>query len=94
MANWLTQLFGSRNQRLLHGYSRIVDKTSALEESFRALSDEQLQAKTAEFRQLLAQGKTLDDIAPQAFAATREAARVSSGDWPLLITPTVRPRKR
>lgn len=75
MANWLTQLFGSRNQRLLSGYSKIVDKTSALEESFRALSDEQLQAKTAEFRQLLAQGKTLDDIAPQAFAATREAGR-------------------
>nr|WP_298720066.1 preprotein translocase subunit SecA [uncultured Steroidobacter sp.] len=75
MANWLTQLFGSRNQRLLSGYSRIVDKTNALEASFRALSDEQLQAKTAEFRQLLAQGKTLDDIAPQAFAATREAAR-------------------
>ncbi|GFE81400.1 protein translocase subunit SecA [Steroidobacter agaridevorans] len=75
MANWLTQLFGSRNQRLLSGYSKIVGKTNALEESFRALSDEQLQAKTAEFRQLLDQGKTLDDIAPQAFAATREAAR-------------------
>ncbi|WP_129642263.1 preprotein translocase subunit SecA [Peristeroidobacter agariperforans] len=75
MANWLTQLFGSRNQRLLSGYSKIVGKTNALEESFRALSDEQLQAKTAEFRQLLAEGKTLDDIAPQAFAATREAAR-------------------
>ncbi len=75
MANWLTQLFGSRNQRLLSGYSKIVEKTNALEQSFKALSDEQLQAKTAEFRQLLAQGKTLDDIAPQAFAATREAAR-------------------
>lgn len=75
MANWLTQLFGSRNQRLLSGYSKIVGKTNALEDSFRALSDEQLQAKTAEFRQLLAQGKTLDDLAPQAFAATREAAR-------------------
>ena len=75
MANWLTQLFGSRNQRLLSGFTRIVDKTNALEESFKALSDEQLQGKTAEFRQLLSQGKTLDDIAPQAFAATREAAR-------------------
>ena len=75
MANWLTQLFGSRNQRLLSSYNKIVDKTNALEESFKALSDEQLQGKTAEFRQLLAQGKTLDDIAPQAFAATREAAR-------------------
>ncbi|MBM0107492.1 preprotein translocase subunit SecA [Steroidobacter sp. S1-65] len=71
----MTQLFGSRNQRLLSSYSRIVDKTNALEESFRALSDEQLQAKTAEFRQLLEQGKTLDELAPQAFAATREAAR-------------------
>ncbi|HEY0940835.1 MAG TPA: preprotein translocase subunit SecA [Steroidobacter sp.] len=75
MANWLTQLFGSRNQRLLHSYSRIVDKTNALEDSFKALTDEQLRGKTAEFRQLLEQGKTLDDIAPQAFAATREAAR-------------------
>ncbi|MBL8271583.1 preprotein translocase subunit SecA, partial [Steroidobacter sp.] len=75
MANWLTQLFGSRNQRLLNSYSRIVEKTNALEDSFRALSDEQLQAKTAEFRQQLDQGTTLDDLAPQAFAATREAAR-------------------
>ncbi|HEY5754446.1 MAG TPA: preprotein translocase subunit SecA [Steroidobacter sp.] len=75
MANWLTQLFGSRNQRLLSGFTKIVDRTNALEESFKALSDEQLQGKTEEFRQLLAQGKTLDDIAPQAFAATREAAR-------------------
>jgi len=75
VANWLTQLFGSRNQRLLNSYSRIVAKTNALEESFRALSDEQLQGKTAEFRQQLAEGKELDDLAPFAFAATREAAR-------------------
>jgi preprotein translocase subunit SecA len=75
VANWLTQLFGSRNQRLLNGYSRIVAKTNALEESFRALSDEQLQGKTAEFRQQLEQGKALDDLIPDAFAATREAAR-------------------
>ena len=75
MANWLTQLFGSRNQRLLHSYSRIVAQTNALEDSFKALSDEQLQAKTAEFREQLAKGTTLDDLAPQAFAAVREAAR-------------------
>jgi preprotein translocase subunit SecA len=75
VANWLTQLFGSRNQRLLNSYSRIVAKTNALEESFRALSDEQLQGKTAEFRQQLAEGKALDDLTPFAFAATREAAR-------------------
>src|SRR5690349_11307394 len=79
VANWLTQLFGSRNQRLLNGYSRIVAKTNALEESFRALSDEQLQGKTAEFRQQLAEGTALDDLAPQAFAATREAARRTLG---------------
>ena len=75
MANWLTQLFGSRNQRLLSSYTRIVEQTNALEAAFQALSDEQLQGKTAQFRQQLANGKTLDDIAPEAFAAVREAAR-------------------
>lgn len=75
MANWLTQLFGSRNQRLLSSYSRIVERTNALEESLKALTDEQLQGKTAEFRAQLEQGKTVDDLAPQAFAAAREAAR-------------------
>ena len=53
MANWLTQLFGSRNQRLLHSYSRIVEQTNALEPAFQALTDDELQAKTAEFRQQL-----------------------------------------
>ena len=53
MANWLTQLFGSRNQRLLNGYSKNVSRTNALEATFKALSDEQLQGKTDEFRQRL-----------------------------------------
>jgi preprotein translocase subunit SecA len=75
VANWLTQLFGSRNQRLLNSYSRIVEKTNALEPAFKALSDEQLRAKTAEFREALERGRSLDDLAPEAFAATREAAR-------------------
>jgi preprotein translocase subunit SecA len=79
VANWLTQLFGSRNQRLLHGYSKYVARTSALDESFKALSDEQIRAKTDEFRQRLAAGATLDDLLPEAFAAVREAARRTLG---------------
>jgi preprotein translocase subunit SecA len=75
VANWLTQLFGSRNQRLLHGYSKNVDRANALEATYKALSDEQLQGKTAEFRSRLAAGETVDDLLPDAFAATREAAR-------------------
>ena len=75
MANWLTQLFGSRNQRLLSGYSKYVNRTNALEASYKALSDEQLHGKTAEFRSRLAGGEALDNLLPDAFAATREAAR-------------------
>ena len=75
MANWLTQLFGSRNQRLLNGYSKYVSRTNALEATYKALSDEQLQGRTAEFRSRLAAGETVDDLLPDAFAATREAAR-------------------
>jgi preprotein translocase subunit SecA len=75
VANWLTQLFGSRNQRLLSGYSKYVNRTNALEASYKALSDEQLHGKTAEFRSRLAGGEALDNLLPDAFAATREAAR-------------------
>ncbi|PZN34754.1 MAG: preprotein translocase subunit SecA [Proteobacteria bacterium] len=79
MANWLTQLFGSRNQRLVNGYSKIVNRCNALEESFKALSDEALRGKTEEFRKRLADGATLDDLLPEAFAAVREAARRTLG---------------
>ncbi len=75
MANWFAQLFGSRNQRLLGPYARNVSRINSLEESFKALDDEQLQAKTVEFRERLAAGTTLDELLPEAFAATREAAR-------------------
>ncbi|HWK73051.1 MAG TPA: preprotein translocase subunit SecA [Povalibacter sp.] len=74
MANWLSQLFGSRNQRILSGYSRNVSRINALEPSFKELSDAQLQAKTVEFRERLAKGETLDELLPEAFAAVREAA--------------------
>ena len=79
MANWLAQLFGSRNQRLLTGYNRNVGRTNASEESFKALSDEQLQGKTAEFRQQLAEGASIEQLLPEAFAAVREASRRTLG---------------
>ncbi|HEY8538237.1 MAG TPA: preprotein translocase subunit SecA, partial [Steroidobacteraceae bacterium] len=75
MANWLTALFGSRNQRLLNSYQKYVNRINALEPAYQALSDEQLRNKTDEFRSRLAAGETLDDLLPDAFAATREAAR-------------------
>lgn len=79
MANWLSQLFGSRNQRLVNGYSKSISRTNALEAGIKALSDEQLRAKTEEFRQRLAGGETLDDVLPEAFAAVREAGRRTLG---------------
>ena len=79
MANWLTQLFGSRNQRIVAGYSKQVSRTNALEESFKALSDEQLRAKTGEFRARLEKGEHLDNLLPEAFAAVREASRRTLG---------------
>src|SRR6188768_2658345 len=79
VANWLSQLFGSRNQRLINGYSKYVSRTNALESTFKALSDEQLRAKTDEFRARLAKDETLYDILAEALAAAREAARRTLG---------------
>ncbi|HKE94360.1 MAG TPA: preprotein translocase subunit SecA [Povalibacter sp.] len=79
MANWLSQLFGSRNQRLVNGYSKYVGRTNAQEPTFQALSDEQLRGKTEEFRSRLASGETLQDVLPEAFAAVREASRRTLG---------------
>ena len=69
-----TKLFGTRSQRELKKIQPIVDKILSLEEEYRSLSDEALKAKTPEFKERLAQGETLDDILPEAFAAIREAA--------------------
>jgi len=79
VANWLTSLFGSRNQRILNGYNKDVARTNALEETYKALSDEALFAKTQEFRTRLSNGETLDQLLPDAFAAVREASRRSLG---------------
>ena len=71
----LVKIFGSRNERLVKAYSVIARKSAAFEEQLRQLSDEALQAKTAEFKAALAGGKRPEDILPEAFAVVREAAR-------------------
>ncbi|MFY9327229.1 MAG: preprotein translocase subunit SecA [Georgfuchsia sp.] len=71
----LKKIFGSRNERLLRQYRGSVAKINALEAGMQALSDEQLAAKTAEFKQRFANGESLDDILPEAFAVVREAGK-------------------
>ena len=70
----LTKVFGTYSERELKSIYPIVDKIEALEEEYKALSDAELQAKTPEFKQRLADGETLDDILPEAFATVREAS--------------------
>ena len=77
--NMLTQLakkvFGSRNDRLLKQYRKTVEKINALEAEMQALDDAALQAKTAEFKQRIADGADLDSLLPEAFAVCREASK-------------------
>ena len=70
----ITKLFGSTSEREVKKLRPLVDKIEALEPSVKALSDEALRAKTAEFKDRLARGESLDDLLPEAFAAVREAA--------------------
>ncbi len=71
---FITKLFGTYSDRELKQIYPIVDKIEALEPQFQALSDQELAGKTAEFKERLAGGETLDDILPEAFAAVREAS--------------------
>ncbi|MBP5991415.1 MAG: preprotein translocase subunit SecA [Piscinibacter sp.] len=71
----LTSIFGSRNERLLKQYRRVVTQINALEPGLEALSDEQLRAKTDEFRERHAKGETLDALLPEAFAVVREGSK-------------------
>ena len=71
----LTSIFGSRNERLLKQYRRVVAQINSLEPTFEALSDAALQAKTIEYRERHAKGETLDALLPEAFAAVREASK-------------------
>jgi preprotein translocase subunit SecA len=75
ISNILTRIFGSRNERLLKEYSAAVRQTNALEPAISALSDEALQAKTAEFKERVAKGEELDAVLPEAFAVVREAGK-------------------
>lgn len=71
----MTKLFGSRNDRLLKQMRKEVNKINALEPVFEALSDEELKAKTTEFKERVEQGEELDVILPEAFAVVREASK-------------------
>ena len=72
--NFLTKVFGSKNERELKRFEPIVEQINALEPEIQALSDEQLKARTAVFKQRIDQGEALDDILPEAFATVREAS--------------------
>ncbi len=74
MANFLTRIFGSRNQRMLRQYTKTVNKINSLEEGLKALDDTALSAKTAEFQTRYSDGEGLQDLLPEAFAVAREAA--------------------
>ncbi len=73
--NFLTKIFGSRNDRLLKNYRKTVERISSLESQVQGLSDEALRDKTEEFKQRVAQGETLDALLPEAFAVVREGSK-------------------
>ena len=73
--NFLTKLFGSRNDRLLKQYRKTVARINAMEPELEKLSDEALRAKTQEFKERVSQGQSLDDLLPEAFAVVREGSK-------------------
>ncbi|WIM05405.1 MAG: preprotein translocase subunit SecA [Candidatus Nitricoxidivorans perseverans] len=75
ISGFLKKIFGSRNDRLLRQLGGTVARINALEAGLQGLSDEQLAGRTAEFRQRHANGESLDDLLPEAFAVVREAGR-------------------
>ncbi|MFZ5555879.1 MAG: preprotein translocase subunit SecA [Pseudomonadota bacterium] len=79
LSNVFKKVFGSRNDRLLKQYRRVVARINALEPEVQALNDAELQGKTAEFKRRLGAGETLDDLLPEAFAVVREASRRTLG---------------
>ena len=79
MANVLSRIFGSRNQRLVGQYAATVRRINALEPELSALADAELAARSDKLRGELAAGRSLDDILPEAFAVVREASRRTLG---------------
>ena len=84
MGNWLDKLLRV-DERALKKIERSAFKVMAYEEEMRALTDEELQAKTPYFKELLANGKDLDDILPEAFAVCREACWRVRGEYPYKV---------
>ena len=76
----LAKIFGSKNDRMIKQYRRAVRRINELEPTVEPLTDAELAAKTVEFRERLAQGETLDDLLPEAFAVVREASRRVLGE--------------
>ena len=74
-SNILTKIFGSRNDRLLKTYHKTVERISSLEPQFEQLDDDQLRAKTQEFKDRVAAGESLDTVLPEAFAVVREGSK-------------------
>ena len=72
---FLTKIFGSRNDRLLKTYSKSIERINTLEPEYEKLVDEQLQAKTQEFKDRVAAGESLDQLLPEAFAVVREGSK-------------------
>ena len=70
----MKKIFGDYSSRELKSIYPIVDKIESMADEYKAMSDEALRAKTAEFKERLQRGETLDDILPEAFATVREAA--------------------
>ncbi|KTF19093.1 preprotein translocase subunit SecA [Pseudoalteromonas sp. 10-33] len=79
ISNLFTKIFGSRNDRTIKNFRKTVALINALETQLEALSDEDLRAKTAEFRERYDNGQSLDDILPEAFAVVREASKRVNG---------------
>ena len=73
--NFLTKVFGSKNERILNRLKPVVDKINQLEQGVEAMSDDQLKSQTSQFKIRLEKGEPLDEILPEAFAVVREAAR-------------------
>lgn len=80
-----TKLFGTHSEHELKRIKPLVDKVEALRPTMQALSDEQLRAKTDEYKKRLAEGETLDDLLPEAFATVREAAKRAIGLEPYRV---------
>ena len=76
----LAKIFGSKNDRMIKQYRRTVRVINELEATIEPLADSELAAKTVEFRERLAQGATVDELLPEAFAVVREAARRVLGE--------------